>query len=48
MIIGRVCSEFLMRFHDDVDDAPRYGFLMGPSLTVEFTPESIDGDANMV
>ena len=41
MIIGRACSEFLMRFVDDVDDAPKQGFLMGPSPTVRFVPEVI-------
>jgi cytochrome P450 len=42
MIIGRTCSEFLMSFIDEVDDAPSQGFLMGPSLTVRFTPRELD------
>ena len=42
MIIGRTCSKFLMSFIDEADDAPKRGFLMGPSLTVRFIPRAID------
>ncbi|MAJ47510.1 MAG: hypothetical protein CBC35_09635 [Planctomycetes bacterium TMED75] len=42
MIIGRTCSKFLMSFIDEADDAPKQGFLMGPSLTVRFIPNPVD------
>ena len=42
MIIGRTCSKFLMSFIEEADDAPKQGFLMGPSLTVRFIPRAID------
>ena len=42
MIIGKTCSEFLMSFIDEVDDAPSHGFLMGPSLTARFSPRALD------
>ena len=42
MIIGRTCSKFLMSFIDEADDAPKQGFLMGPSLTVRFIPSAVD------
>jgi cytochrome P450 len=44
MIIGKCCSEFLMSFEDEAEDAPRDGFLMGPPLTLRFHPSEIGAD----
>ena len=44
MIIGKCCSEFLMSFEDEAEDAPRDGFLMGPPLTLRFHPSEIGTD----
>lgn len=42
MIVGRTCSKFLMSFIDEADDAPKQGFVMGPSMTARFIPSHVE------